>query len=435
MRTTRLQHLSPSANRNGQGSATGPWKGRRRTLMLSVLLVSGWCAAQEAPALAPDKRDSITLQSAYFSTDYANNVDYAQFVLEQSRGTERLAGWVYEKNREQLDTPIRRTAFFLGANVVSLLGNSFLPYHEWGHASRFEATGIKAEFFTSSAATERASARSFLGYAGNMVFKFSGATGIVGRTGIAKTNNESGNARGVIVDGAGMNNEIFLAERNDEQYFLKDNGAAFGIFNSVNRFAIAYYKKSDSPGNDMNNVAREYRLRGLDRKVQPDDLRKINLLSAFSGAVVSDVLARRDFIIDGKTDAQPWLIKGFLVPNHYNYLSSRGMTRKWVSGYAFNDSLKILGSYESVILGDDYSEFGLGAYKNFGTWDLYGKVTGKDFNTLNLEAAASLFIAKDWKLGVTAHAWDSRSLLGERHTLDISQNKTQQFNLTLSYLY
>jgi hypothetical protein len=173
----------------------------------------------------------------------------------------------------------------------------------------------------------------------------------------------------------------------------------------------------------------------VDRNIQPDDLRKINLLSALSGAVVSDVLARRDFIVDGKTDAQPWLIKGFLVPNQYNYLSSRGITRKWVTAYAFNDSLKIMGSYESVVRGDDYSEFGLGAYKDFGTWDVVAKVTGKDFDTLNLEAAASTYVAKDWKLGLKAHVWDSRSLLGERNTLDFSKNKTQQLSLALSYVY
>ena len=214
-------------------------------------------------------------------------------------------------------------------------------------------------------------------------------------------------------------------------------GGVFGIFNSENRFAIAQYVTwgPDLPGNDMNNITRVYRQSGVDRNIQPDDLRKINLLSAFSGAVVSDVLARRDFIVDGKTDVQPWLIKGFLVPNQYNYLSSRGITRKWVSAYAFNDGLKILGSYESVVRGDDYSELGLGAYKDFGTWDVYAKVTGKDFDTLNLEAAASTYVAKDWKLGLKAYVWDSRSLLGERNTLDFSKNKTQQLSVALSYVY
>ena len=410
---------------------------QRCLAIAAAISASSWCAAQESATTPPTPRDTITLQSGYFSSDYANNVDYAQFVLEQSRGTERLARWVYESNKDKFDSPVNRTAFFLGANIVNFIGNSFIPYHEWGHASRVEAGGQKAQFFTDFDAIDPAPSRSFLGYAGNMLFKLSGATGSADAKSIFKANNESGRARYGIVNGAGVNNEIFLAERNDEQYFLKGNGGVFGIFNSENRFAIAQYVTwgPDSAGNDMNNITRSYRQSGVDRNIQPDDLRKINLLSAFSGAVVSDVLARRDFIVDGKTDAQPWLIKDFLVPNQYNYLSSRGITRKWMSGYAFSDSLKILGSYESVVRGDDYAEFGLGAYKDFGTWDVYAKVTGKDFDTLNLEAAASTYVAKDWKLGLKAYVWDSRSLLGERNTLDFSKNKTQQLSVALSYVY
>ena len=112
--------------------------------MAAAIAASNWCAAQEAANTPTAPRDTITLQSGYFSSDYANNVDYAQFVLEQSRGTERLARWVYEKNRDKFDSPTTRTALFLSANAVSFLGNSFLAYHEWGHASRMEAGGQKA---------------------------------------------------------------------------------------------------------------------------------------------------------------------------------------------------------------------------------------------------------------------------------------------------
>jgi hypothetical protein len=184
--------------------------------MAVAIAASSWCAAQEAATALPAQRDTITLQSGYFSSDYANNVDYAQFVLEQSRGTERLARWVYESNRDKFDSQTTRTALFIGANIVNFLGNSSLAYHEWGHASRMEAGGQKAHFFTSFDAMDPAPSRSFLGYAGNMLFKFSGATGPVDGTSTFKANQDSGRARDAIGDGAGVNNEVFLAERNDE---------------------------------------------------------------------------------------------------------------------------------------------------------------------------------------------------------------------------
>jgi len=409
----------------------------RCAVLAAAMAASNGCLAQEMAAAPAAARDTITLQSGYFSGDYANNVDFAQFVLEQSRGTERLARWVYQANAEKFDGPASRTAFLLGANVVNFFGNSFIAFHEWGHASRMEAGGQKAILYTCSQGNCPAQSRDFFGYASSMLFTIDGGTGSAAGAGGFRANTGSGKAPQAIVAGAGANNEIFLAERNDEHYFIKGNGGAFGIFNSENRFAIAQYVTwaSDGPSNDMTISARAYRTSGVDLTIQADDLRKINLLSVFSGAVVSDVLARRNFIVDGKTDAQPWLINGLWVPNQYTYLSSRGITRKWVSGYAVSDSLKLLGSYESVVRGDAYSEIGLGAYKDFGTWDGYAKVTGKDFDSLNLEAAASAYVAKDWKLGLKAYVWDSRSLLGERNTLDFSKNKTQQLSVTLSYLY
>ena len=100
-----------------------------------------------------------------------------------------------------------------------------------------------------------------------------------------------------------------------------------------------------------------------------------------------------------------------------------------------SDSLKLLASNESVVRGGEYSEIGLGADKDFGRWDPYAKVSGKDFDSLNLEAAASTYVAKDWKLGLKVYVWDSRSLLGERNTLDFSKNKTHQLGVALSYRY
>lgn len=409
----------------------------RCVALAAAMSASSWCLAQELAVAPYAARDTFTLQSGYFSGDYANNVDFAQFVLEQSRGTERIARWMYHANPEKFNGAASRTVFLLGANVVNFFGNSFIAYHEWGHASRMEAGGQKALLFTCSQGNCPAQSRDFFGYASSMLFNIDGGTGSAKGATFFKANADSGKATQAIVAGAGVNNEIFLAERNDEQYFIRGNGGVFGIFNSENRFAIAHYVTwaSDGPGNDMTISARAYRTSGLDPDIQPDDLRKINLLSAFSGAVVSDVLARLNFIVDGKTDAQLWLINGFWVPNQYTYLSSRGITRKWVSGYAVSGSLKLLGSYESVARGDQYSEIGLGAYKDFGTWDGYAKVTGKDFDSLNLEASASTDVAKDWRLGIKAYVWDSRSLLGERNTLDFSKNKTLQLSLALSYLY
>ena len=142
-----------------------------------------------------------------------------------------------------------------------------------------------------------------------------------------------------------------------------------------------------------------------------------------------------DFSVSGKVETKPWTINGFLVPNQYNYISSRGITRKWVSGYEWDESTKILGSYEYVVRGDSFAEPGVGVYKNFGGWDALVKVSGKTLEWANLETAFSKRIDKNWKLTATAYVWDSRSLLGERNSLKLIDNKTRQGSVGVAYEY
>jgi len=53
----------------------------------------------------------------------------------------------------------------------------------------------------------------------------------------------------------------------------------------------------------------------------------------------------------------------------------------------------------------------------------------------NLETAFSKRIDKNWKLTATAYVWDSRSLLGERNSLKLSDNKTSQASIGVAYEY
>ena len=78
-----------------QRTAPGPFprlsRVNCRMALLAALGTQSWCAAQEVVAPPPELRDTVTMQSGYFSGDYANNVDYVQVVLDQSRGIERLS--------------------------------------------------------------------------------------------------------------------------------------------------------------------------------------------------------------------------------------------------------------------------------------------------------------------------------------------------------
>jgi len=68
-------------------------------------------------------------------------------------------------------------------------------------------------------------------------------------------------------------------------------------------------------------------------------------------------------------------------------------------------------------------------------WDALVKVSGKTLEWANLETAFSKRIDKNWKLTATAYVWDSRSLLGERNSLKLSDNKTSQASIGVAYEY
>ena len=215
---------------------------------------------------------------------------------------------------------------------------------------------------------------------------------------------------------------------------MRGTGSVFSQWALLGQQAIVSYGV-DGPSDDMTAVASQYRSTGVDTQIQKSDLRRINQLSLISGSTVTAVMASYDFIVNGNAKVKPWTVGGVLVPNQYNYLSSRGITRKWVSGYEWNDSTKLLGSYEYVVRGDSFAEPGLGIYKNFGEWDALVKVSGKTLGWANIETAFSKRLNNNWKLTATAYEWDSRSLMGERNSLNLFKNKTNQFSVGVAYEY
>ena len=407
-------------------------KGRQLVLASSI-----WLAGLHSLSLAAQEletpravRDTFSISSGYFSKDYANNIDYAQFEMDVMSATSRLALYGYDKYADRLNGPFSRFGYLVASGWLYLLTDVGLAYHEWGHASRTVALGGTA---TLSRCHNRScpAPRDFFGYAGSQVLNFKG--GYARPAGnYDQANASSGKASYNIILGGGVNNETLVADKSDEHHFLRGSGNAFGHL--LGNLAIASYGIK-GPEGDIGMMAEEYRFKGVDKKITEDDLRNTNMLSLISGSTYTFARSIYDFSVSGKVETKPWTIGGFLVPNQYNYISSRGITRKWVSGYEWNESTKILGSYEYVLRGDSFAEPGLGIYKNFGGWDALVKVSGKTMDWANFETAFSMRMNKNWKLTATAHVWDSRSLLGERNSLKLKDNKTRQATVGVAYEY
>ena len=385
--------------------------------------------AQEADT-SPAVRDSVSISSGYFSNNYANNIDYAQFTLDTHSASGRLAMYGYNKYADRLNGPFSRFGYFAVSGLLTASTGIDVTYHEWGHASRMVALGSSASL---SSCYDRScpAPRDFFGYAGSQVFNFKGGYAR-NEGGVFRANASSGKATYNIMLGGGVNNETLVADKSNEHHFLRGSGIVFG--HGLGNLAIASYGIKGKSG-DIGMMAIEYRNKGIDKKITEDDLRKTNKLSLISGSTYTFFRSAYDFSASGNVETKPWTINGFLVPNQYNYISSRGITRKWVSGYEWNETTKLIGSYEYVVRGDSFAEPGLGIYKNFGEWDALVKVSGKSASWANLETAFSKRLNKNWKLTATAYVWDSRSLLGERNSLKLKDNKTSQASIGVAYEY
>ncbi len=409
--------------------------GRARLSTYILLSMAGLqslsLAAQELDT-PPAVRDTFSINSGYFSKDYANNIDYAQFAMDVRSASGRLALYGYEKYADRLNGTFSRLGYLVGSGLLTASTGIDVTYHEWGHASRMVAMGSSASL---SSCYDRAcpAPRDFFGYAGSQVFNFQGGYAH-NEGGVYRANASSGKAVSNIMLGGGVNNETQVADKSNEHHFISGSGSGIVFGRGLGNLAIASYGIK-GPEGDIGMMAEEYRLKGVDKKITEDDLRNTNMLSLISGSTYTFARSVYDFSVSGKVETKPWTIGGFLVPNQYNYISSRGITRKWVSGYEWDETTKILGSYEYVVRGDSFAEPGLGIYKNFGGWDTLVKVSGKTMAWANLETAFSKRLDKNWKLTATAYVWDSRSLLGERNSLKLSDNKTRQATVGVAYEY
>ena len=307
-------------------------KGRQLVLASSI-----WLAGLHSLSLAAQEletpravRDTFSINSGYFSKDYANNIDYAQFVMDVRSATSRLALYGYDKYADRLNGTFSRLAYLSGSGLLNSSTGIRVTYHEWGHASRMVAMGSSASL---SSCYDRAcpAPRDFFGYAGSQVFNFKGGYAR-NEGGVYRANASSGKAVSNIMLGGGVNNEMQVTDKSDERHFISGSGIVFGR-GLVDNLAIASYGIK-GPEGDIGMMAEEYRFKGVDKKITEDDLRNTNMLSLISGSTYTFVRSIYDFSVSGKVETKPWTIGGFLVPNQYNYISSRGITRKWVSGYS-----------------------------------------------------------------------------------------------------
>jgi len=383
-----------------------------------------------------NSEDSITLDSGYLIGNKADNYSYMLFAVEGQRAYNRLFEVI---NRKYLsDTSLlARLGYFLGSSFIVSTSINAIPttYHEWGHFSRDRALGGTSSIIVSNDKSFNSGGdTTFFGslksyqksIGGSAYVTFSDSNAYIG-------NSSGGKAVESIIYGAGLNNESALVENFDEEFFFNERPTLFNsLWQIKSRSGPSLYRNS---GGDIDLAVSEYNSNGVTSSLTADKLRAANVYSLLSGSNISAMMAAYNYTNQGITSYKPLMWGDFLVPNQTNYFSTRGLTRKIQSGYAYAPNTKFVFGLEYVELGQSFTEYNFGVNHKWDTWQAYGKLTVSEKGYLNTEFNLSKKLTQNLKLGAYLAQWDSRSLLGERNSLKLSANTTNQGGLRISYLY
>ena len=402
----------------------------KKNYLLSFSMAVSSCFAQQVPV------DSITLDSAYLSPGKADNYSFELFTVEGQRGYSRLFE-VIDRHYVNDTNALTRFGYLLGSSFIMSTSIDAIPssYHEWGHFSRDRALGGTTSFIHGGTGNSYTTGdTNFFSY----LLTSQKAIGQDASVNYSATSSYLGHANGgkaltSLAFGAGLNNESALAEHVDQDFFFEERSTPFmALWQLKSRTGTALYPKADG---DVNLAVTDYNAYGVTTSLTSAKVKAANIYSLLSGSNISAVMAAYNYTSEGTTSYKPLMWGDFLVPNQANYFSTRGITRKIQSGYAYSSQTKFAFGLEYVELGQSFTEYNFGVNHKWDTWQAYGKLTFSEKGYLNTELNLTKKLTQNLKVGAYVAQWDSRSLLGERNSLKLTSNTTNQGGLRISYLY
>ncbi len=288
----------------------------------------------------------FTLTNGYWDTQYNSNEGIAYFPMSLFDTYD----WGFRKL--SLDSNIfgRSFSFLLSLYLSNYLNETYIrtPFHEFGHATRFQSYGYKIrryEVGNDSSVT----ANSYF----EMVFKRS-ETGDEGAATVG-TFSVLNTSQDLIVSAGGMNNEILLSERLSDRIYERGGSVPdLYFYYLIKNGPYNYFTISTSTG-DPAYILKDYNTLGLNiSETNVLDSYKFSLLA--SGTFYSLLWGNIKYLYNGEQNIKPLEIFGFSLPDFYTYLNSKGLSTETVLHYRVNETLNFGLSFEKVYNGSPYEE-------------------------------------------------------------------------------
>lgn len=380
-------------------------------------------------------KDSITFSSAYFESQYTNK-QLVNFGLELIRGTTRLEDFI--TNNFDNEKKKRYTKWFARAMYILFIHRSFnTAYHEIGHGLRVKAYGKDFQLTFVNNHSKFKKDQNFFKFFVKNLFNFSRACcrfdfpiylkdGEIICEGFKDDED-------LIVDAGGMNNEVYLTERISRDLHNR------GRLTFAESFAYFYGKLSPigyallddligDPNGDPVKINSDYKKLGISatrHDIALGGLMSI-LLSGTTYSIIKSKFSRDKHVT-------PISFYNFQVPDVFSYVTSKGVSYRFVSAYKCMDNLKFLFGAEHVFHGKSTTEVHLGADITFYNANLQFVTTF--CNGFNFEAACCIPVIDSLSINVEAGTYACKSMLGERHSKDLKDGKERCNDIAVSISY
>ena len=379
-----------------------------------------------------------------YDTDYDNakysNRAYGDFSIEFFQGL----GAVHDL--PDIDSKFYRFLWTLTHSLVitEIASKYSLVYHEFGHGTRFKAAGVTPEYIVIENFHDTNAINNAQGYDGYFeylqAFMTSSATGGGARpksNQTIRTDIKGWNANKFdsLITMGGVNNNMFLAEKIERSIWDGDGHHSFFIPYAINKTSTSDYviaEKARSFGSGGGDLTYIIKKSYSDQNISLDDLASGSDDAFYMSAITYQLLyGYYDYVANGQKVIRAWNLFGILLPNTNFYINPAGLSKKYSTGYVFNDELVLRIAHESIYKGDHISELSLGFRAKLNQLTIDIEKIGK-----NHIAIGSYRLTDSLELTTGTAYYHLNSLFGARQIVKISDQLDENTAwIKLSYLY
>lgn len=377
-------------------------------------------------SIEEDLERSISFCSGYLESQY-NGYDLASFGIEMLNAGDYLLQKIDDDSRWKKA---------LGTTLFCYLYYEYqLAFHEMGHGLRCRAMKRDFQFCTTKGQGGSFSkSENFWGYMLKSTFRLK-------TSGFTRSSDAFNNPKDdLIVSAGGVNNETYLGERISNAIYNEK------LYGKLPAFAYIYAKLSpliyslsnaspDDLSHDINNIVNKFK--DLNINVSKSNIQTAYMVSMIGGTS----LAIFKSITCGRRHIEPMQFYNFRVPDVFAYITSYGVSYKFLSGYTVFDGLKLNIGFERVMHGITKNEFSFGingVIKNIEIEsNIYLGCSGASF-----EIGVSGRLSRKLKANLRLASFSNKSLMGERHTKSFyasdkttPQSRSNMISVGISYIY